>query len=221
MQRIPSITLILLIILNFLLLIGVAWCKTAIDDSTSKVENLPAIARTVDKKVDTTVDAEKKMSQYNKLRANWYFLKYFQFKGLCSRISIFSLTLQSRKWLYIHTNVRSSAHLTVCFQNSPSSFKFILHFSTFKLFSLFFLIHIGFQASEPRKLQIQNIQHYENQILTLGSLPNNSNTEGIFLTEWQMMKIKTISRDILASLCSLLRSLLSILLLSGFEIKCD
>ena len=150
-QRIPSITLILLIILNFLLLVGVAWFKTAIDDSTGKVENLPAIARTVDKKVDTTVDAEKKMSQYNKLRANWYFLKYFQFKGLCSRISIFSLTLQSRKWLYIHTNVRSSAHLTVCFQNSPSSFKFILHFSTFKLFSCFFFDSCRISSSRAEK----------------------------------------------------------------------
>ena len=49
--------------------------------------------------------------------------------------------------------------------------------------------------------------------LTLGSWPSISNMVGMFLTEWHMMKMNTISREMRASRRSLLRKLDSVVLL--------
>ena len=56
---------------------------------------------------------------------------------------------------------------------------------------------------------------YTSLLLTLGFFPKISNMVGMFLREWHVMNIMTIRRDILASLCSLLRNLDSVLLLTG------
>ena len=46
------------------------------DNSIKKSEDLLAVARTVDEKIDTAIDAEKEMTNQQNLGANWDILKF-------------------------------------------------------------------------------------------------------------------------------------------------